>query len=107
MTASPFETVTKTLRERWGDDIRAWEVQLDDGAVAVLSGPSRARALREQLTVAERDIVDGIVRGESNRSIALRRGTSIRTVANQVATVFQKLRVMSRGELVVLVRQLG
>ena len=44
-------------------------------------------------------MVDQIARGGSNAQIARARGTSARTVANQVASVFVKLGVASRREL--------
>ena len=52
------------------------------------------------LTAAERDIAAGLLAGESNAHIARRRGTSVRTVANQVASLFRKANVQSRAELV-------
>lgn len=42
----------------------------------------------------------GIFAGESNDDIARRRGTSPRTVANQIASIFRKHGVGSRAELV-------
>src|SRR5687767_10242321 len=88
-------------------DLRAWTLEVRGDLVAVVSTPARGRAIARTLTAAERDIVAGLVRGESNRRIAQRRGTSERTVANQIAALFQKLHVMSRAELLVLVRDAG
>lgn len=51
------------------------------------------------LTDAERDVVDGVLRGWSNTRIGEGRGTSARTVANQLASVYRKLGVSGRGEL--------
>lgn len=56
-------------------------------------------ALPAHLTAAEVDVVRAILRGASNLDIARRRGRSIRTVANQVASAFRKLGVSSRREL--------
>lgn len=84
--------------------LRAWHLELADGAVAVLSAPTRHARLRLELTTAERAIVEMIAAGASNRAIARARGTSERTVANQVAAIFTKLGVVSRGELIALVR---
>ncbi len=53
----------------------------------------------EGLTDAERAILELVVRGRSNREIAELRATSIRTVANQVATLLRKLGASSRYEL--------
>lgn len=52
-----------------------------------------------RLTETERGIVSRVLRGETNAAIAAARGTSPRTVANQVARVFKKLGVGSRSEL--------
>lgn len=51
------------------------------------------------LTVAERDVVRRVLGGASNAAIARARGTSPRTVANQVASAFEKLGVSSRARL--------
>jgi DNA-binding NarL/FixJ family response regulator len=52
------------------------------------------------LSDAERDVVAHLVAGSTNGDIARRRGTSEHTVANQVQSIFRKLRVRARGELV-------
>jgi DNA-binding CsgD family transcriptional regulator len=51
------------------------------------------------LTPSERDIVTRLIEGASNREIARARGTSERTVANQLKGVYRKLGVFSRSEL--------
>jgi DNA-binding CsgD family transcriptional regulator len=51
------------------------------------------------LTVAEYGVVRLILEGLSNAEIARARGSSPRTVANQIAAVFRKLGVRSRAEL--------
>ena len=48
------------------------------------------------LTPAERAVFELLVRGASNSEIARARKASVRTVANQVANLFRKLRVGSR-----------
>jgi DNA-binding NarL/FixJ family response regulator len=53
----------------------------------------------ERLTDAERGVLALLLAGDSNSTIAARRGTSVRTVANQVASIFKKLGICSRGEL--------
>jgi len=52
------------------------------------------------LTRAEQDVLAAIVRGDSHQQVAAMRGTTKRTVANQVASIFGKLGVSSRRELV-------
>ncbi|RYZ65594.1 MAG: LuxR family transcriptional regulator [Proteobacteria bacterium] len=51
------------------------------------------------LTAAEREVVSEVVAGASNAQIATARGTSSRTVANQLQRIFAKLGVHSRAEL--------
>jgi DNA-binding CsgD family transcriptional regulator len=60
-----------------------------------------------QLTPAESDVVQLILSDLSNAQIAARRGTALRTVANQVAQIFTKLGVSSRSELVTLLTNSG
>lgn len=52
------------------------------------------------LTPAEEEVLALLLDGYDNASIAQARKTSPRTTANQVATIFRKLGVASRAELV-------
>ncbi|AKV00214.1 hypothetical protein AKJ09_06877 [Labilithrix luteola] len=52
-----------------------------------------------RLTEAEREVASAVSRGLDNAAIALARGTSVRTIANQLRRIFEKLGVKSRGEL--------
>lgn len=52
-----------------------------------------------QFTDAERDVLTMLVEGASNADIARRRGRSVKTIANQVRAVYQKVGVGSRREL--------
>jgi DNA-binding CsgD family transcriptional regulator len=80
-------------------------LESDDGSVVVLSfvvaGAGRG------LTPAESEVVAHLLKGRSNAEIAALRRASERTVANQVASVFRKLGVSSRLELVALAPLLG
>jgi DNA-binding NarL/FixJ family response regulator len=51
------------------------------------------------LTRAEREVVKGVLAGKSNAAIAIARGGSPHTVANQLAKIYRKLAVSSRWEL--------
>jgi len=53
-----------------------------------------------RLPGAELDIVRSLVEGHSHADIARRRGTAQRTIANQIASVFRRLDVSSRAELI-------
>lgn len=59
---------------------------------------------RPELTSAEQAVVELFLQGETLRAIGQLRGSSVRTVANQVQSVYRKLGVNSRAELV---RKLG
>lgn len=51
------------------------------------------------LTPSEQEVARLIIDGASNAEIARQRGTSQRTVINQIAAIFRKVRVSSRVEL--------
>lgn len=56
---------------------------------------------RRLLTAAETEVARLAARGLSNAEIAARRNVSVRTVANQMASILRKLGVSSRRELAV------
>lgn len=64
------------------------------------SHPLADAPVLSRLSQAEREIVGLMIGGSTNADIAERRAASERTVANQVQSVFHKLNVHSRGELV-------
>jgi DNA-binding NarL/FixJ family response regulator len=51
-----------------------------------------------RLTRAELQIARALARGASNAEIAQIRGTSVRTVANQVASILRRLGAVSRSD---------
>ena len=55
-------------------------------------------ALINRFSRAEFAVLQGLVEGEPYATMARRRGTSERTVANQIASVFRGLRVSGRAE---------
>jgi len=57
-------------------------------------------ALSKLLPSAELAVIRSLVEGLCYREIAQRRGTSTRTIANQISAVFRRLRVSGRNELV-------
>ena len=68
----------------------------------VLNYPVAAGPDLAVLTRAEREVASNVLSGLSNATIARRRSTSVRTVANQVSSILRKLGVHSRNELAVL-----
>jgi DNA-binding NarL/FixJ family response regulator len=69
----------------------------------VLSHPVTISRLPEGLSPSECDVIQAVLRGLSNADIARERATSVHTIGNQMASVFKKLGVRSRLDLVRLV----
>ena len=84
-------------------DVRIELTELAGQSLALVSWPLARRRARESLAPGEAAVLEGILRGLSNAAIAEERGTSVRTVANQVASLLRKFRVSSRYELAVAV----
>jgi len=55
--------------------------------------------LLSDLTSAERAVAKALLEGATNTEIARARNVSLRTVANQIASIFRKFGVSSRSEL--------
>jgi DNA-binding CsgD family transcriptional regulator len=79
-------------------ELRATVLQVGRSRFTLLSFP-RAWHDRDDLTPAERHVTLAVIAGHSNADIARMRGSSPRTVANQLAAIFRKLGVRSRSEL--------
>jgi DNA-binding CsgD family transcriptional regulator len=73
--------------------------RLDDELVVLVLGDDGPHA-DPRLTPAERDLVARCAEGASNAEIAKARGTSVRTVANQMARLIEKVGATSRVDLV-------
>ena len=76
-----------------------FEVTVGDEALTVLRLPAPDPALLAMLTEAERSVLSLVLMGRNNAEIAAARATSVRTVANQLAAIFDKLGVHGRSEL--------
>jgi DNA-binding NarL/FixJ family response regulator len=74
--------------------------------VVVFSFPLPRPALPRSLSAAERGVAHALLEGLTNDEIARARRTSVRTVANQVASIFRKLGVRSRSEAVMVLGRL-
>ena len=69
------------------------------GEEVVLSFPLETEPCRHPpLTPAEDEILADLLLGHTNLQISRRRGVALRTIANQVGTLFRKLGVHSRLE---------
>ena len=74
-----------------------WIVEAGGERYAVFVSPSAIDLSR--LTAAEGQVARLVMEGLSNREIAQRRGSSLRTIVNQLAGIYRKLGVGSRREL--------
>lgn len=74
-------------------------VRIGDEELAVLSVPVVTPSWPRELTPAELEVARLLLEGHSNAEIARLRRTAQRTVANQIARIFEKLGVGSRAEL--------
>jgi DNA-binding NarL/FixJ family response regulator len=73
--------------------------QVGDERFAVLSVPLHDAAAMAPLSAAEREVAVLAAGGLKNAEIASYRHASVRTVANQMASLMRKLKVASRYEL--------
>ena len=83
--------------------MRVAEFRIGDMEFVVASYPAADASVLARLTKAERAVALLAAEGQHNREIARRRGSSERTVANQLASIFKKLGVASRAELACLI----
>ena len=60
-----------------------------------------------QLTPRERQILDELARGSSNQEIANLLGLSLKTVRNNVSSIYTKLQVVDRSQAIVAAREAG
>ena len=72
----------------------------DDRELRVIAVSRPERCLPAGLPSAERAIIRCLVEGLCHEEIARRRGTSSRTIANQIGAVFRRLQLSGRNELV-------
>ena len=77
----------------------------DHGSVVIFSYPIDAR--EPHLTDAEREVALLLMEGATNAKIAEVRGCAVRTVCNQIQSLFRKLGVSSRTELMAKMPVLG
>lgn len=80
--------------------LRAARFRLAGDDYVVLSYPKSEHAAPAALTSSEQAVFSGLLSGQSNKQIVASRDRSLRTVANQVVSIYQKLGVGSRAELV-------
>lgn len=79
--------------------MRQWTTFRWGGASFAVASEPAHEAQAPALTKAEREVMALLLEGRSNAQIAKARKTAVRTVANQVASLFRKYGVGSRAEL--------
>lgn len=77
--------------------LRVTELDLSEGPLLVLSYPLHGSLALERLSECEAAAVLLARTGISNREIARIRATSVRTIANQLASAYRKLGGASRA----------
>src|SRR6266478_4904701 len=86
--------------------VRASRFTIDGEEHLVLSYPRGVPCAPPFLSPAQRAVAEAFVSGRSHGDIAKWRGTSKRTIANQIRAIYTKLGVGSRLELARLIRSL-
>ena len=93
------ETVSDAQRPRAGQFRHAGR------EYAYLSYVPRGLARPARLTDAKAHVAELVLRGASGAEIARARGVSPRTIANQLASIYRKLGVCTRAELVLALQR--
>lgn len=78
--------------------------RIDEG-LALIELPIPYPELPEPLTEAEQEVAVAVFEGASNQEIARARGVSAKTIGNQLESLYRKLGVGSRAELVLKLRR--
>lgn len=96
-----LESELPLLIHAWDNvsNVRIAQLTLDDDRFVLVSYPLPRWQLPDELTRAEREVVQAVLEGASRSEVAQRRGTSSRTIANLLANAFRKLGVQSKMEL--------
>lgn len=92
-------TIADMLRFSRAEVVKCREILLGMTTLSVFSQCEPTEPQYE-LSDAEKIVAAAVLRGCSNHEIATMRGRSMRTVANQLASIFEKVGVHSRRELV-------
>lgn len=80
-------------------DLRVYAVEIAGVRYVVFSHALEPREGRRGLTPSEREVLQLLDEGLSDREIVARRGTTRGTLTKQIDSIFRKLGVHSRREL--------
>jgi len=106
-SATLFQTIRSAARG---------EISLQPGVMARLLDRTSAAHSRTaqndeansvELTERERDVLEGVARGERSKEIATRLGISLRTVGAHLTSIYTKLNVDSRASAVAIAMERG
>lgn len=86
---------------------RLAEAAIEGERLLVGAHPLLDSSTLERLSPAERLVAAALLGGSTSAEVAARRGTSRRTGANQIASIFEKLGVVSRVELAARLQAAG
>ena len=89
--------------ERADSEARVSTLEVGGETLAVLSFPVDRTPLPDDLTRAQREVLELLLAGLPQREIAERRGTSYRTLAVQLRQLYGRFGVNSESELVACV----
>lgn len=106
MDASPEEFATAVRQVARGDVVLALELTRTL-VLCLAGGPSRTTTAAASLSPREREVLNLVTQGLSNKEIGQRLFLSLRTVENHLAATYTKLGVRSRTEAAVLAIQHG
>lgn len=81
-------------------DLEVFQFEVAGEEYTVLSFSVPQPQLPAGLSLAEQNVVRAVLDGDSNAEIAARRKTSKHTVANQLRSIYGKLGVSGRSELI-------
>ena len=100
MKAGAFDFVEKPYNDQLLLDIIQKAIRHDAEKTSVRIELDEIKIRLDQLTVRERQVLDGVVHGESNRAIAEKLERSEKTIEFHRAKMVKKMRVESFAELI-------
>ena len=102
--AAPLRSELEALARRGRIDLTAHE---PPAAKDAASDPATAAAAQLGLTTREREVLEHMALGQTNRQIADELFISIKTVGVHVSHILGKLSVTNRGEATAIAHRLG
>jgi DNA-binding CsgD family transcriptional regulator len=99
VSRAPILMVMAALAARGSDAGSVRDEGLLEDGTWLVSVEIPGRTFRDRLSSSEAEVVRLSIEGEGHEGVAAARGTSIRTVANQLASAFGKLKVSGRSSL--------